>query len=129
MESKKVEKEVLTMRMEVEFTENAAIETICEFHRLTYLVRYTSKKGGKCCDPFSLHKKAVSNKSLRALDLNFCKDVNSLAANCKPLVPGKKACSACKIKLNALLQPVNIGSNNSSDTEAEEFCHRIKIVP
>ena len=85
-----VEKFFLKLRLNID-----SVETICQKHKKTYLVSYSSNQGW-CCDPLNQHKNRVPSKDLREITVSTAKK-HSLALK---LIPGKSGALLAESRSN-----------------------------
>lgn len=71
------------------------IDSVCQYHKYKYLVKFHHIFGKKCCDPLNNHKKPVKN-GLRKILLHHLSKPKNVPVD---LIPGKSLCPNCATKI------------------------------
>ena len=104
---------------------NHELTDICPHHVEVYLRRYTRNQS-KCCDPYSMHKKAVK-KTLN--EITLIQSIEGDAHGLK-LIPGQKLCKRCKQRVNSLKETVpgdDVQSDNDHDQDDDDYVPQEEI--
>lgn len=100
---------------------------ICDHHKLFFLVHFNSIYSKKCCDPFSAHSKPIKS-ALKDLTVSLC-DKFTVISPAGGLIPGKKVCANCYIKILDQLSDSNIENKNEQPSENSTQSDNIADAP
>lgn len=93
------------------------IEAICD-HHIDYFFKYFSSRQEWCCDPFKKHK-IRNNYRLEIITLHTALEFSQISAEIS-LVPGKKLCNNCVIKVKEFISTKKTIQSNPSGNQSQE---------